>query len=189
MNTSSDDQVELTQNWAEEHLISNDEESPLFEIYEDVDNQKSKFGVEAVIYSAALSNNLLVSLIDGVAAPAKFKYADLMKSVSEVSSNELCYWVRINEPDNCLAVIEEVWEHTWDEDYSQDYQLEELERGPAAEGGCSYLCLLPASKAWVLVHELNPGNNFTISVHANEGFRDQVLALLNVEEANDVRNS
>ena len=188
MSTTNDtNPQELIKSWAEENLISKDEEWPLFEIYENFETRQSKFGIETVIYSVGLSSNLLVSLIDGVAPPANFKYTDLMKSIQTASSSESCFWIRINEPDNCLAIIEEVWEHTWQHDYSQDYQLEELERSPAAEGGCSYLCLVPASKSWILTHELNPNNDFTISIHSNEKFRDDVLSILGVSPVADAR--
>ncbi|MEE9334706.1 MAG: hypothetical protein V3U65_11525 [Granulosicoccaceae bacterium] len=188
MTESNDiDQEKLSKRWVRDNLISKDAEWPLFEIYENFETRQSKFESETVLYSINLSSNLLVSLIDGTAPAANFKYIDLMQSIQAVSSQEACCWVQVNEPDNALAIVEDVWAHTWEEFYSQDHQLESLVSNPAAEGGCSYMCLVPASRSWILVHELNPENDFTISVHAKEKFRDDVLTKLGVAAATDAR--
>ena len=95
--------------------------------------------------------------------------------------------MQVNEPDNALAIVEDVWVHTWEEYYSQDHQLEALITNPAAEGGCSYMCLVPTSRSWILAHDLNPENDFTISIHADDKFSDDVLSRLGVSAAADVR--
>ena len=188
MTESNDiDQEKQTKRWVEDTLISKDAEWPLFEMYEDSEARQSKFENETVLYSVNLSSNILVSLIDGAVPSANFKYTDLMKSIQEASSEEACCWVQVNEPDNALAIVEDVWAHTWEEFYSQEHQLESLLTNPAAEGGCSYLCLVPDSKSWILVHDLNPENDFTISIHANNNFSDEVLSILGVDAATDTR--
>lgn len=187
--TESNDRKEekLSKRWVQDTLISDDPEWPLFEIYENYETRQSKIGNETVLYSVNLPSNLLSSLIDGSAPSANFKYTDLINSIKVASSEEACCWVQINEPDNVLAIVEDVWAHTWDEYYSQDHQLEALLTNPAPEGGCSFMCLVPTSRSWVLVHELNPENDFTISIHADEKFSDDVLAKLGVSAVADVR--
>jgi len=178
-------QEEQIKRWVESNLISNDDDGSYFDIYKDYKTRQSKFGDETLLYSASLGNNLLVSLVDGTAPPAGFKFVELMKSVQAASKNEECYWVHVNEPDNCMAVLESVHQHSWES--SQEHPLIDLELNQAAEGGGTHLCLVPESKNWVLAHELNPGVDFTISLHAQSVFSDAVLSSLGVSDIRDVR--
>lgn len=174
--------------WVLNNLFSNDIDGSLFEIYEDFESRKSKFGIETVLYSVKLSDSFILAIIEGTIPPAEFKYRDLMSSICKASSEEKCYWVYITEPDNCIAVLEEARLHYWGKEYSQDYQLQSFEKKPAAEGGCSYMCLIPESKSWILVHEMNPLNDFTIAIHSNEKFREDVLTSLSVSEVDNARD-
>lgn len=173
--------------WVRKHLISSDPAYPIFEIYSDFSNRKSKLGKETVLYSARIPDSFVLAVIEGNVTPAPFKYADLMKAVMSATNEQPCYWVYITEPDNALAVVEQLRPHRWEALYSQYYQLEAFEKNPAAEGGCSYMCLLPEDKSWLLVHELIPMDSFTISLHSDENFSERVLGMLGVQASADVR--
>jgi|GEM_PF-5265544 len=171
--------------WVEDTLVSEDDGATYFDLYQDYKTRQSKFGLETVLYSTPVGENLMSSMINGIAKPAGFDYSDLLKSIQDSIEDEECHWVHVNEPDNCMAVVESVYGHDWQ--HSLVHHLIDFELNQAAEGGCTHLCLVPASKQWLLAHELNPLNDFTIALHADEALRDKVLKGLGVSAARDVR--
>lgn len=144
------------------------------------------FEASLSLYHTKLGGSFVLSLIDGSARPAAFRvpqgrsaYNELVRLVQRVSGDEQAYWFYVADPDNALSVLE--WVHRCYYDHALDYRLESFERTPAAEGGCSWLGLVGASRRWLLLHEYNQGNSFGISIHGPAEFCRAVAAGVGVE--------
>lgn len=173
--------------WIEKNLIGEESDCRDFDLYSDWKNRESKFGVETVLYSSRIRESFVLAILDGEMPKAEFSYEKLLKTIEYCTGKRSCYWVHVTQPDNSWVDIVKIWEHSWL--YSQTFQLENIEQLPAEEGGMSYLCLLAADKSWILSHELNPGNDFTIALHSSSELRDCILEKLDRTEVLDVRDN
>ena len=173
--------------WVEKNLVDQDSSYPSFDLYIDWETRKSKFGIESILYSNEIRESFVLAIINGEMPASKFKYEAVMKAIEETSNSVDCYWLHVIQPDNSWVEVAKIWKHSWE--YSQTFQLETIEQMPAAEGGVSNLCLLSSDKTWLLNHELNPGNDFSITLHSNSEFRISLFSKLHGDEVADVRDS
>ena len=140
---------------------------------------QSKFGAHAAIYSTRIErDSFLLSALNGTIVPPPFQYSQLLATLRECGSPELATWVYGTEPDNAFALIERVW--SLGDSYQEPHQLRHIERTPAAEGGVSYLMMLPHSKRWLLLNEYNY-DRFTIYLHGNREFIAEAASRLGAE--------
>jgi hypothetical protein len=81
-----------------------------------------------------------------------------------VTGRERAFWFYVTCPDNSASIVSWVQECRYD--WALDEPLSRFEVEPAREGGVSYLGLLGASVRWLLLHQHDPDEEFSISFHA-----------------------
>ena len=88
----------------------------------------------------------------------------------------------IYDPDNALSVLS--WVRACYYECASEYNLNSFETSPAPEGGVSWLGLLDADKKWMLLHTLNPCNEFRIDFHGTPSICDTLSEMLELPPEN-----
>ncbi len=153
------DTVEAARAWIQSSLLGRD-----------AGLSTSRFESRVILCQIRLRGSFLASLINraeesaSYSAPeGRFRYQELIRQVARVTGGEKAWWFYVTDPDNALSVLE--WVRECHYDCALDASLSHFETNPAAEGGVCRLGLLGSSGRWLLFHECEPDELFTLSFH------------------------
>ena len=102
----------------------------------------------------------------------------MITTINALANNELAFAFYGRNPDNALSVLSWVRECTPEQ---ACHTLVSFEIAPAEEGGVSWLGMTGKSMEWLLLHELDPGELFTITAYGAPQFCLELASSLGIE--------
>jgi hypothetical protein len=137
------------------------------------------------IYETPHELSFVLAVIDGTTQPMPFseknhgsRYDRLIDAVMTATNQCDAFWFFGYDPDNVLSVLS--WVRACNYELASEYNLNSFETSPAPEGGVSWLGLLDANKEWMLLHTLNPCNEFSIDFFGTTDLCDSIAASLDL---------
>ena len=149
----------------------------------------SGFDHHLPIYETPHELSFVLAVIDGTSQPLPFsakphgsRYDRLIDAVIASTHKSGAFWFYGYDPDNALSVLS--WVRACYYECASEYNLNSFETSPAPEGGVSWLGLLDADKKWMLLHTLNPCNEFRIDFHGTPSICDTLSEMLELPPEN-----